>query len=647
MANIFGTILSIGDFLKNETAQVTIVRGDESHAVFYLAKDRRYIIPDYQREIRWQKENLIELMSDISHRDRFLGNIILNKRSPLEYEVIDGQQRITVLLMIIYYIRNRYNQELDIFDTCNLEIANFDKFNILIENNFTFDNLNPDIKAQIEDSDVFNQRQQYHELWSQFEHLDMLRTADDCDAFLSNLKRSQFNLIVNTNDTDNDSINYFLDVNLKGVKLDTEDEFKGYLFSQDSSQTIRDEWKNFKILSFKLNEISEYSTTKLLEHYLYCSLFKVDKYRSVQFREDFSIYEVNIEGVKHYEGEHIIKAIRNNAYMIQSLKNINKFLTIILDILNNESPSQSFKGLFNPNANVDHIEKSIIHNFIKKIMRDTNVVPKILIMKYVIEVLFGYTDNTKEDYRKIYGAYLLAVIFTVFESDKSIKKVLGVVKDGDWYTKAVDQSKSYFSRSKISKTRITAQYKIEDFDNPENYMFRCKSLATIYNYFDINANTVRIINGKMNELKAYISDSEKFSDEHFVINKSGKYSITIGDTKVTHYPTEIKKYANSIFNFIFITRELNENLGNHILSEKIHILDEIIVDHPESIECEFSKMIIERCRINFSELALLPTETVNEAEHRLNTFYQDDFIPLFSEYALGVINKIAEKLGLS
>jgi len=104
-----------------------------------------------------------------------------------------------------------------------------------------------------------------------------------------------------------------------------------------------------------------------------------------------------------------------------------------------------------------------------------------------------------------------------------LKRVLGVVKDNDWYTKAVVQSMSYFSRSKISKTRITAQYRLVDFDNSENYMFRCKSLATIYNFFEIHANTVGIVKGKMNKLKVYISDNDKFTDEHFIINDSGKF----------------------------------------------------------------------------------------------------------------------------
>ena len=646
MANIFGTILSIGDFLKRGSAQVTIVRGDETNHVFFLSADRKYIIPDYQREIRWSKENMVELISDISRGDKFLGNIILNQRNALEYEVIDGQQRITILLMIIYYIRSKFDQELDILQTCQLEMANLDKFNLLIESNFDIGGLSRENQELLESSDVFNQRERYGELWREFNNVNMLQTPADCEAFLTNIKRSQINLIVNTNDTDNYSIDYFIDVNLKGVKLDTEDIFKGYLFSLDPNQPIRDEWKTFKMRSFQLNDITEYPTTKILEHYYYCDLNKHDRYRNIEFREDFMISEIELNGVKHYSGEHIIKVIHNNGYMLQSLRNINRFLNIILDVMNNESPSRYFKDLFCHSARVDNIEIKIIHNFIRKIMKDKGVVPKVLIMKYILEVMFERNGKTKEDYRKIYGVYLLAVLFTVFESDKNIKKVLGVVRETEWYTKAVDQSRSYFSRSKISISRITAQYKIVDSDDTENYMFRCKSLATIYNFFEIRTNTVCIINGKMSELEAYVSDNNRFSTEHFIINQSGVFNIN-EDTNSRKYPSEIRKYANSIFNFIFINRQLNQDLENHTLSRKIRIIDEGKAANASIIECEFSNMIVERCRIDFAGLVGLQVDNIDITAKEMESFYQNDFIQVFSDYALEVIKQIGDKLGVT
>ncbi|MDQ6423550.1 DUF262 domain-containing protein [Paenibacillus sp. LHD-117] len=638
MARIFGTVLSIGDFFKTETAMIKIDLGDEEKKVFTLSERRKYIIPDYQREIRWKKENVIELISDINVGVKFLGNIILNRRTPLEYEVIDGQQRITTLTMVIQYIKSKFHEELDIFQTCELEMANFDKFGILRDNNFNLRDLGEDDNTLIETSDVFNQRDRYIELWNVFDQIHALQTARNCRTILSNIRGSQINLIVNTNDTDNSSsINYFMDVNLKGVKLDTEDIFKGYLFSLDSGKNIRDEWKIFKIGSFKLNKLTDYPTTKLLEHYLYCDLYKNSKYTDIHFKEDFTINEVDFNGEKHYAGEHLIKVIENKNYMLLSLRNINKFIDIILDILKNESPSQDFKNLF---KNLEQVEVTIIHNFIKKIMRDKNVVPRILIMKYVIEILFDQTDKSKKDYRKIYGMYLLAVLFTVFEGEKDIKKVLGVVKDRDWYTKAVEHSQSYFSRSKISKSRITAQYKLVSSDDADNHMFRCKSLATIYNFFEIKNNFVKIVNGKTEDLKTYISDSNKFSTEHFIINESGGFTTT-GDTTSYKYPSDIKKkYTNSIFNFIFISKELNQSLGNNIMFEKIRLLNQIEAANPGVIECEFSEMIIDKCKKKFTK----PFKSKIGAMEALESYYADMFIEEFNSYAQDVIKTIGEKL---
>ena len=646
MADIMGTILTIRDFLENKDTSVSISYGGDQGPAFILKSNREYVIPDYQREIRWKKENLIELISDIGRGVKFLGNIILNKQSDYKYEVIDGQQRITVLLLIIYYISFKYGEAIDIIETCKLRMENFDKFDLLINHNFDMGSLNEDENNQLIKSDVFNQRNRYIELWQQFDRVDWLRSAASCEAFLTNIKRSQINLIVNIDDTDHYSIDYFLDVNLKGVKLDTEDIFKGYLFSQDSRPSIRDEWKTFKIQSFQLGQRTEYSTVKLLAHYLYCSLYLDAKFKNVQFSEEFLVDEVTIQGERHYAGEHIIKTIRDNAYMLQSMKRLNRFLEITLEIINSDAPTNQFKSLFNTAAEIDQNEKTIIHNFIKKIILDKNVIPKVLIMKYVIEVLFDSNGKTKEDYRKLYGVYLLAVLFTVFENDKNINRISGVVKDNNWYGKVISQAKGYFARDKISKTKITAQYTLTEQDNNENYQFRCKSLATIYNYFEIDHDFVRIRDGKINELKIYVSDNDRFTHEHFIVNRSGKYTLAseTGHT-LYRYPSGISKYANSIFNFIFIDDELNGELDDYAFPRKMDIIDSKLHDHPDTFRCEYSTMIIQKCRDNFADLIAIPTVDTTDNFDAMDLYYSNEFPEAFSGYALSIIKAIAGKLG--
>lgn len=194
MAKIMGTIITIGEFFRPQKAEVKIERLDKVDQVFSLAENRKYIIPDYQREIRWKKENLIELIRDIGRGDKFLGNIILNSLDTGDYEVIDGQQRITTLMMTIHYIKYKFGEELDIFEICKLEMANFEKFNMLIDNSFQMAEMSRTEKEILEQSDVFNQRRRYIELWEVFDQIDVLQTRRGCNTLLSNISRSLINL---------------------------------------------------------------------------------------------------------------------------------------------------------------------------------------------------------------------------------------------------------------------------------------------------------------------------------------------------------------------------------------------------------------------------------------------------------------------
>ena len=70
MSNIKGTIVNVKDFLGFAAVNIKISGASES--VFELEEGRKYVIPDFQREIRWTPENLIELMNDIYHQTKLL-----------------------------------------------------------------------------------------------------------------------------------------------------------------------------------------------------------------------------------------------------------------------------------------------------------------------------------------------------------------------------------------------------------------------------------------------------------------------------------------------------------------------------------------------------------------------------------------------
>ena len=76
-------------------------------------------IPNFQRPYKWQNRNIVELLDDINtaidESNKYknfsyrIGTIILYKSSDETYDVIDGQQRLLSLVMIAYYLDNRFD----------------------------------------------------------------------------------------------------------------------------------------------------------------------------------------------------------------------------------------------------------------------------------------------------------------------------------------------------------------------------------------------------------------------------------------------------------------------------------------------------------------------------------------------------------
>ena len=79
----------------------------------FLASDRLFEIPIYQRGYAWEEENLRDLWDDLDYlrdRDHYFGTILLKKankktraglRTFEHFEVIDGQQRLTTTLILL------------------------------------------------------------------------------------------------------------------------------------------------------------------------------------------------------------------------------------------------------------------------------------------------------------------------------------------------------------------------------------------------------------------------------------------------------------------------------------------------------------------------------------------------------------------
>ena len=85
----------------------SIVQPEKSN-ILDLFRGNEYIIPIYQRNYAWEEKEIEQLLDDIkdSTGDYYLGSIIVNKKAPNCFEVIDGQQRLTTLFFFLSFLKH-------------------------------------------------------------------------------------------------------------------------------------------------------------------------------------------------------------------------------------------------------------------------------------------------------------------------------------------------------------------------------------------------------------------------------------------------------------------------------------------------------------------------------------------------------------
>lgn len=96
-----------------------------------------FLIPEYQRSYVWDTDNINDLLDDLwyafenrSDSEYFLGSLVLKRTDEQdfsEYEVLDGQQRLTTFMIMMAVLRDVTN-DVDLKDACKMSI--FQKKNV-------------------------------------------------------------------------------------------------------------------------------------------------------------------------------------------------------------------------------------------------------------------------------------------------------------------------------------------------------------------------------------------------------------------------------------------------------------------------------------------------------------------------------------
>lgn len=277
--------------------------------------DKWFRIPEYQRPYVWTKDQIYDLLDDITSAYKsdkasqfFLGSLVLKKNADKlydEYDLLDGQQRITTLFLIIAVIR-------DIVGVKNQTRHNTCK-------NIVYQQENPDCNIPERLRVVFDIREEVAEFIDKYVKCDGSTQCDDikdfankkeCDISIKNMASA----ILNIRDffESENNINEFFPFLLNNVLLiyvsseDLDDAFRLFTILNNRGVKLR----NADIL--KAENIGKID---LKNRSIYAKKWEnIEKY----FGEDFDVFLSHLRTilVKQKATTNLLREFEDNVYNV-------------------------------------------------------------------------------------------------------------------------------------------------------------------------------------------------------------------------------------------------------------------------------------------------------------------------------------------
>lgn len=248
-----------------------------------LSAGKPYVIPRYQRHFAWGVKEAEELFEDIDSTDtslhNFLGTMILKEHKE-KIEVVDGQQRLTVLSLLLIAIRNKAVKitnggnlanamsgyivfKDDNGDENGFRIYPSEKIDTIFRHLASpeWDKKDPEdqFPDKIDNKQIKRQVKKIQPIFKSFEESLEDFTLEQLQKFNQKVLNSYFYTFRVSNDEE--SMQLFERINARGKHLEVSDLIKTYLF-QKTHPNIEELWNS-------VEEVAGESPTKLLKHFYY------------------------------------------------------------------------------------------------------------------------------------------------------------------------------------------------------------------------------------------------------------------------------------------------------------------------------------------------------------------------------------------
>ena len=233
-----------------------------------ILKGQKYFIEDYQREYRWEKKHITDLIEDLTEKflnskgedHYFLGSIIISDRGEQKF-IIDGQQRLTSLtLLLIYIYRTLKDQEARKEEIRELIYSEEKGFSLSVDlRRECMDALlrHGKLNEQQSDESIKNIVERYKNIEDDFPgHLagepnipsDELELAAEALPEFAKWLIEKVYLVRITADSDANAFAIFETLNARGLSLTPTEMLKGYLLTkgpkdEEIRSDLNQKWK--------------------------------------------------------------------------------------------------------------------------------------------------------------------------------------------------------------------------------------------------------------------------------------------------------------------------------------------------------------------------------------------------------------------
>lgn len=524
----------------------------------------KFIIKDYQRGYRWNKQQVIDLLNDLNefrikankeeNEIYCLQPIIIKKIKENEYELIDGQQRLTTIYMLLKYIRKLAFGGIEKIKYDIIYEAKDNAINLENQKSAYFLNNIDDINlSKTRNLDFYFMKNAYDTIENWFNNnIDLAERMND---LLTNAENNKVKFIcfeIAENRKDSEKI--FSRINNNQIKLTDSELIKAQILFNvgDSNESslleqinISNEWNNMESILYddsfwyflSIEEIKD-NRTKLIFDYL------AKQYDDTPTNRKYDTFEKVMEHLKQVDS----KDFWNNE--------VNKILNIFRDwyekveiynyigYLNNVKEIEVYelldlykvdkdeKQLSLPEANEDNIKtrddlilhlKKIIIEYIKKIK--------------IEELIYSVKDNQK-----------IKAVLLLFN-------VLTTMKDSTFRKFPFDQ----YKKNKWEIEHLHPQNEKEP--NEENYQ---DWLNSVNQYINLLFNQKDIPEEKLNYLVKKINNinPEERKNVYFEVTETLKEIMKIDIHKIGNLVLLDKK-RNIIFSNKFFNEKRNELINDN------------------------------------------------------------------------------------